>query len=42
MPVWLAVPVGGLKLDMVPIVIPFAKWQYSANDDEFLVKPRKI
>ncbi len=41
MPLWLAIPFGGLKLDMVPIKMPFAAFQYAANDNE-MYKPRKM
>lgn len=34
-------PLGNIKIDVQLVIIPFAKWHLSANDDEMLYKPRK-
>lgn len=34
-------PIGGLPIDVLLVVIPFARWQESANNDEFTNQPRK-
>jgi len=37
-PVWLFHPINGLKVDAVPVVIPFAAFQYAANQDVMYTK----
>ena len=32
---------GGLKLDVALVIIPFAKWQEAANYEQFTNLPRK-
>ncbi len=34
-------PLANLPIDVVLVVIPFAKWQISANNDVFTNQPRK-